>query len=566
MDAEDEQAERRLTEETLHTEHEEEEEEEEERDGEDGVESMMSAPTAPSSVATSTAAAAASSEKPSVTSEPPPLPPLPVSMQMRRETEKLTPKSAERESLEAYTSNGMKIGATLTVSSSQKPHGQSGAPSFKDSDIPDWIRKFETVMGHVNQYVLFDQIGVGAQGAVYKCLDLEKKKVYAIKALEAASLRKRRKVGSNINSLKNEIGIMKMLDHPNLVKLHEVIDDVENDRLYLVMDHIEGGGVMSDFDIMSGSSAQAIPEDKARKLFADFVRGIEYLHYHGVLHRDIKPSNLLIDNNTKDGIPRLKVCDFGVSSLCKDDKSARVLGEDDLVYVGGFGTVAMMSPEALGNGPDNIYHGRPADVWASGVTLYCMLTGQLPWSNVGDAEALRVEISSGQVVTFPKQPKLSKEVRKLIHRMLEADPAQRVTISLIKEDPWFSMVDDGDSVTIFKDLSPSQKEEIKPKEQDLDESVPTVGFFSAFRRGGKSSRSFGKSSHGNWLGNAFGGMFSTDRRSSRTRLSQKSSVSSLDSAEIESELSSNAPTSPVFDNNLEELVQKRMNQSKCKTP
>mmetsp|Transcript_18846 Transcript_18846/g.36986 ORF Transcript_18846/g.36986 Transcript_18846/m.36986 type:complete len:771 (-) Transcript_18846:27-2339(-) len=347
-----------------------------------------------------------------------------------------------REEVLVAASNGLVVGATPSISSSQKPHGQSGNPSFSINEIPDWIRKYETVMGHVNQYVMFDRIGSGAQGSVYKCLNLKDKKIYAIKALENASLRKRRKPGSSINSLKNEIGIMKMLDHPNLVKLYEVIDDLENDRLYLVIDYVQGGGVMGDLDLMNGGPELAIPEERARRLFGDFVLGMEYLHNHGVLHRDIKPSNMLIDNNTENGEPRVKVCDFGVSSLCNREKSAKVLGEDDLIYVGGFGTVAMMCPEALGCGPDNIYHGRPADVWAAGVTLYCMVTGTLPWHSK-DAESLTKEICEDTPISFPARPKLSKDVRRLILKMLERDPNQRITFSLIRQEPWFHGTNEG---------------------------------------------------------------------------------------------------------------------------
>ena len=98
-------------------------------------------------------------------------------------------------------------------------------------EIPKIMAMFGNVLGHVNQYVLFEELGRGCQGAVYKCFNKDDKTTYAIKCLERASLmRRRRRVGGNSGMLKNEISVMKKVDHPNLVKLYEVIDDVDLDR------------------------------------------------------------------------------------------------------------------------------------------------------------------------------------------------------------------------------------------------------------------------------------------------------------------------------------------------
>ncbi len=317
----------------------------------------------------------------------------------------------------------------------------SGLATNRDSkDVPSFLHKFERVLGHVNQYVLFEELGRGMQGAVYKCLNRNDSKTYAMKCLENASLKKRRKVGSSVSRLKNEIEVMKKLDHPNLVRLYEVIDDVNHDRLYLVMDLVVGGSVMGDAVVLKNKDplSVAIPEAEAKRLFFDFCLGMEHLHHSGILHRDIKPSNMLVDQLTDDGVPRCKVCDFGVSTLCKDDKSAKVLGEDDLIYVSAQGTIAMLSPEALGGGPDNIYHGRPADVWSAGVSLFVMLFGCLPWKAEG-IDQLREEILAANIV-FPSRPKVSRDARRVILKMLVKEPRERATFSLVRNDPWFAAV------------------------------------------------------------------------------------------------------------------------------
>jgi serine/threonine protein kinase len=325
-----------------------------------------------------------------------------------------------------------------SIGSGSRENLQSAKRNSKD--VPSFLHKFERVLGHVNQYVLFEELGRGMQGAVYKCLNRDDSKTYAMKCLENASLKKRRKVGSSVSRLKNEIEVMKKLDHPNLVRLYEVIDDVKNDRLYLVMDLVVGGSVMGDAAVLKNKDplSLAIPEAEAKRLFFDFCLGMEHLHQSGILHRDIKPSNMLVDQLTDDGVPRCKVCDFGVSMLCKDDKSAKVLGEDDLVYVSAQGTIAMLSPEALGGGPDIIYHGRPADVWSAGVSLFLVLFGCLPWKAEG-IDQLREEILAANIV-FPSRPKVSRDARRVILRMLAKEPNERATFSLVRNDPWFAAV------------------------------------------------------------------------------------------------------------------------------
>eukprot|EP00510_Aplanochytrium_minuta_P005189 CAMPEP_0184024882 /NCGR_PEP_ID=MMETSP0954-20121128/12412_1 /TAXON_ID=627963 /ORGANISM="Aplanochytrium sp, Strain PBS07" /LENGTH=150 /DNA_ID=CAMNT_0026308425 /DNA_START=11 /DNA_END=460 /DNA_ORIENTATION=- len=101
---------------------------------------------------------------------------------------------------------------------------------------------------------------------------------------------------------------MKKLKHPNLVQLHEILDDPNERQLYIVMQYIDGGPVMDD----KLEGMNRFPEPRARDLFRQLVKGLEYLHFHGIVHRDIKPSNLLV---TKTGL--LKITDFGVSHICK---------------------------------------------------------------------------------------------------------------------------------------------------------------------------------------------------------------------------------------------------------
>jgi [calcium/calmodulin-dependent protein kinase] kinase len=134
----------------------------------------------------------------------------------------------------------------------------------------------------------------------------------------------------------------------------------------------------------------------------------------------LQPGNILLDKSNPNETPTVKLCDFGVSSLCSNLKATKLLGEDDLVFSGSCGTPALLPPEALGAGPDNMFHGRPADVWACGVTLFCLLYGHLPFNvdNMDDMDAMKAEIVSEKSIRLPSSPVISAPCRDLLRRML----------------------------------------------------------------------------------------------------------------------------------------------------
>ena len=121
--------------------------------------------------------------------------------------------------------------------------------------------------------------------------------------------------------LQQEIAILKKMDHENIVKLFEVIDDPENDKLYLIMELVKKGALGSktywkseNLILEEDSPSPCISLERLRKYLRDFLVGLHYLHnYAKIVHRDIKPDNLLIDENDT-----LKIADFGVATLMND--------------------------------------------------------------------------------------------------------------------------------------------------------------------------------------------------------------------------------------------------------
>nr|XP_012788753.1 unnamed protein product [Sorex araneus] len=204
-----------------------------------------------------------------------------------------------------------------------------------------------------------------------------------------------------IEQVYQEIAILKKLDHPNVVKLVEVLDDPNEDHLYMVFELVNQG------------------LDQARFYFQDLIKGIEYLHYQKIIHRDIKPSNLLVG---EDG--HVKIADFGVSNEFK--------GSDALLS-NTVGTPAFMAPESLSE-TRKIFSGKALDVWAMGVTLYCFVFGQCPFMDER-IMCLHSKIKS-QALEFPDQPDIAEDLKDLITRMLDKNPESRIVVPEIKLHPW----------------------------------------------------------------------------------------------------------------------------------
>jgi len=193
-----------------------------------------------------------------------------------------------------------------------------------------------------------------------------------------------------------EIAIMQGLSHEAVVTYHKTINEEENNMLHLVMEFMPGGSSMKfnqelhEYDAMmiacggltcenlychcrgtAPTEGTALPVFVAHSYFVDALKGLEYLHSCNVVHRDLKPDNLLTSEPFRIGLmaaPRCKIGDFGVSCF---------VPEDDDNVADTQGTTVFLSPEALTGDP---YSSKKADVWALGVSLFCFLFKQLPFS------------------------------------------------------------------------------------------------------------------------------------------------------------------------------------------
>ncbi|XP_058117519.1 serine/threonine-protein kinase PAK 5 [Anopheles ziemanni] len=277
----------------------------------------------------------------------------------------------------------------------------------------------------LNQYKLLDQIGQGSYGLVKLAYSEEDSTHYAMKILskrkllrKAGLMRRGPKRGTSpLDRVYREIAVLKKLDHPNVVKLVEVLDDPLEDSLYLVFELVQQG------EVLSIPTDTPLSEERAWNVFRDVLLGVEYLHYQRIIHGDLKPANLLLSDAGS-----VKVADLGV---CNE-----FLGEDAAMNNGSTaGTPAFRAPETLLPG-QHFYNGKAADIWALGATLYSLVHGNVPF--IATSVPGVYEKIKNDPLEYPATSTISEELRDLIGRMLDKDPQQRITLPQIKEHPWLT--------------------------------------------------------------------------------------------------------------------------------
>lgn len=211
--------------------------------------------------------------------------------------------------------------------------------------------------------------------------------------------------------LEREIKVMKVMNHPNLIKLHAVLHSPKN--YFLVLDLAEGGELFNKL-----AQDGPLPEKAARSYFQQLIDALDYMHKHNTIHRDLKPENLLLDSEGN-----LKIADFGLSIMANSTT--------DLLKTR-CGTPNYVAPEIFcANG----YVGPPADLWSAGVILYVMLAAALPF----DAPTLPELARQIMKVQIQYPSSFPKGAIDLMKHIIVANPEDRYTIEQIRQDPWFKV-------------------------------------------------------------------------------------------------------------------------------
>lgn len=259
----------------------------------------------------------------------------------------------------------------------------------------------------MGRYEIGKQLGQGTFAKVFYARNLTTGLAVAIKMINKDKVMK---VGL-MEQIKREISIMRLVKHPNVLQLFEVM--ASKSKIYFVLEYAKGGELFNK--IAKGGK---LSEDAARKYFHQLISAVDYCHSRGVYHRDLKPENLLLDENEN-----LKVSDFGLSALTESKR------QDGLLHTT-CGTPAYVAPEVLSR---KGYDGAKADIWSCGVILFVLVAGYLPFHDTNLIEMYR-KISRAD---FRCPRGFSTELKDLLHRILDPDPSTRISISRIKRSAWY---------------------------------------------------------------------------------------------------------------------------------
>ncbi|KAH9105579.1 hypothetical protein AeMF1_018658, partial [Aphanomyces euteiches] len=266
----------------------------------------------------------------------------------------------------------------------------------------------------VNKYVIKGELGRGTFGTVKLCVNEEDGQLYAVKIMQKTFVqRMANREDSLQDALRREVAIMKKLNHRNVVRLIEVIDDPSSQKVYLVQEYVEKGNLA---EVAGGAP---MPEDLARKYMRDLLCGLQYLHFHKVVHRDIKPENILV---TSDDVA--KIADFGAARMVMNEAETLTVAK---------GTPAFMAPEMFNINAE--YTGPSVDVWSLGATLFMLVFGHPPWWADNEIELAdkiqRDELSFPEVVMEP-------HLKNLLSRVLTKDPERRMTLPEVMAHEWIT--------------------------------------------------------------------------------------------------------------------------------
>eukprot|EP00181_Compsopogon_caeruleus_P005736 CAMPEP_0184680532 /NCGR_PEP_ID=MMETSP0312-20130426/3408_1 /TAXON_ID=31354 /ORGANISM="Compsopogon coeruleus, Strain SAG 36.94" /LENGTH=1313 /DNA_ID=CAMNT_0027130689 /DNA_START=79 /DNA_END=4020 /DNA_ORIENTATION=- len=270
----------------------------------------------------------------------------------------------------------------------------------------------------VGKYLLFETLGHGTFGKVKLGVHEETGEHVAVKIMDKTHITQK----SLTMQVRREIAIMKALKHKNIVNLHQVL--TSKNKIYIVMDLVTGGEL---FDIIANKGEGGLGESTARKYFQDMVDGVLYCHKRGVYHRDLKPENLLLSS---EGV--LKITDFGLSAIKGSDGSTELLTTQ-------CGTPSYVAPEMIELAHKG-YSGEKVDAWSSGVILFALSAGYLPFDG-NDMQELFINIQKTEV-DYP--PWISPGCLDLMKKLLAKNPSDRWTLRQAREHPWFQVDYEGD--------------------------------------------------------------------------------------------------------------------------
>ena len=309
-------------------------------------------------------------------------------------------------------------GDTTTSTSTADRNSRSRKSTETDTEI------FGELIGTIrdqkweDKYKVVKKLGAGITGAVYK---VEHKtmegKLFALKSVNLDKLDT-----AQLKELRNEVALLKKLDHPHIVRLYETFES--DTTMDLVMELLEGGDL---YDAYKGRKEE-FTEKKICELIRQLVSAVSYCHKFDIIHRDIKPANVCFRTGERDSIVLI---DFGIGKITPTS-SMSLWGSRAKQTM--CGTPVYVAPEILtGNYTEKV------DVWAIGVLAHLYLVGRVPFQGRNQSETLK-KVQQHTKLSFHAScwKSISAEAKDFIQQMLEPIPAKRLSASQALEHPWFT--------------------------------------------------------------------------------------------------------------------------------
>jgi len=295
-----------------------------------------------------------------------------------------------------------------------------------------YLNQYMTFSGYLQQaedpclfqYRFIKKIGNGSHASVYETLNTQTNVKYACKVYDKSLFSKQSlEIESPLQVMLTEIEIMSSIDCPNCVHLEEVIEDEYTNSILLIITYADCGSI-----IPHSENSEPIPESKVLSIFKQVVLAVSYLHAHGFIHRDIKPENILLQS---DG-----------TVLLSDFSASAILHSDDYYFEDTKGTPAFFSPEECSGEP---FYGKPADIWALGVTLYVLIYGHLPYykNDIEGGFLAQFYLIAQKIIhddiKYDESIQISSELQDLFTHLLDKNPKTRYTIQQVMEHPWLQL-------------------------------------------------------------------------------------------------------------------------------
>ncbi|CAK7218606.1 serine/threonine-protein kinase gin4 [Sporothrix curviconia] len=208
-------------------------------------------------------------------------------------------------------------------------------------------------------------------------------------------------------AIEREVAILKLIEHPNIVKLYDIWEN--RNEIYLILEYVENGDL---FTYVSQNGA--LTEEASVFVFRQMMSAVQYCHAYNICHRDLKPENILLK---ADG--QIKIADFGMAALHQGPRSHLQTS---------CGSPHYAAPELLKARP---YRGDKADIWSMGVILFVMLAGRLPFDE--DDMGLMLAKAKKGIYTMPSS--FSPDAKDLVHRILQTEPEVRISMNRMWQHP-----------------------------------------------------------------------------------------------------------------------------------